>query len=83
MSMVLVIVFCALMVLVVPVGHAWIIASGGGAALAGQPAAAARGAQQMFAQTQSFPMLALPFFMLAGSLMMGGKLGKEPWPSRP
>ena len=31
----------------------------------------------MFAQTQSFPMLALPFFMLAGSLMMGGKLGKE------
>ena len=34
-------------------------------------------AQQMFQQTQSFPMLALPFFMLAGTLMMGGKLGEE------
>ena len=34
-------------------------------------------AQQMYQQTQSFPMLALPFFMLAGSLMLGGKLGEE------
>jgi hypothetical protein len=32
-------------------------------------------AQQMYQQTQSFPMLALPFFMLAGSLMLGGQLG--------
>src|SRR5690606_13929410 len=30
---------------------------------------------QMFNQTQSFPMLALPFFILAGSLMMSGRLG--------
>ena len=76
MSAVLVIVFCILMVLVIPVGHALIIAAGaallwqGGLPLMIIP-------QQMFAQTQSFPMLALPFFMLAGSLMMGGKLGKE------
>lgn len=34
-------------------------------------------AQQMFQQTQSFPMLALPYFMLAGALMMGGRLGSE------
>ena len=34
-------------------------------------------AQQMFAQTQSFPMLALPFFILAGALMMDGKLGQQ------
>ena len=33
-------------------------------------------AQQMYQQTQSFPMLALPFFMMAGSLMLGGKLGR-------
>ena len=38
--------------------------------------------QQMFAQTQSFPMLALPFFMLAGSLMMGGCSARSCWPSR-
>ena len=76
MSIVLVIVFCALMVLVIPVGHALIIASG--AALLWQGTMPLMLVpQQMFAQTQSFPMLALPFFMLAGSLMMGGKLGKE------
>ena len=34
-------------------------------------------AQQMYQQTQSFPMLALPFFMMAGSLMLGGKLGEN------
>src|SRR3546814_6943533 len=31
----------------------------------------------MFAPTQSFPMLALPFFILAGSLMMSGELGRN------
>ena len=76
MSLVLVIVFCVLMVLVIPVGHALIIAAG--AALLWQGTLPLMiVAQQMFAQTQSFPMLALPFFMLAGSLMMGGRLGKE------
>src|SRR5688572_16727519 len=76
MSIVLVIAFCILMVLVIPVGHALIIASG--AALLWQGTMPLMLVpQQMFAQTQSFPMLALPFFMLAGSLMMGGKLGKE------
>ena len=76
MSIVLVIVFCVLMVLVIPVGHALIIASG--AALLWQGSLPLLlVAQQMFAQTQSFPMLALPFFMLAGSLMMGGRLGQE------
>jgi tripartite ATP-independent transporter DctM subunit len=33
--------------------------------------------QQMFQQTQSFPMLALPFFILAGTLIMEGRLGEE------
>ncbi|KQP21261.1 TRAP transporter large permease [Pseudorhodoferax sp. Leaf265] len=32
--------------------------------------------QQMVAQVQSFPLIAIPFFMLTGSLMMGGKLGE-------
>jgi tripartite ATP-independent transporter DctM subunit len=76
MSFVLVLAFAVLMVLAVPVGHGLVIAAGvailwdGGVPLLVI-------AQQMFQQTQSFPMLALPFFMLAGSLMMGGRLGKE------
>ena len=32
--------------------------------------------QQMVAQVQSFPLIAIPFFMLTGALMMGGKLGE-------
>ena len=32
--------------------------------------------QQMVAQVQSFPLIAIPFFMLTGTLMMGGKLGE-------
>lgn len=30
----------------------------------------------MVQQVQSFPLIAIPFFMLTGSLMMGGKLGE-------
>ncbi|MBP1775601.1 MAG: hypothetical protein H6Q86_1607 [candidate division NC10 bacterium] len=76
MSLVLTLAFIVLMLLAVPVGHGLIIASGvailwdGGVPLLIV-------AQQLFQQTQSFPMLALPFFMLAGSLMMGGRLGGE------
>ncbi len=32
--------------------------------------------QQMVAQVQSFPLIAIPFFMLTGALMMSGKLGQ-------
>ena len=32
--------------------------------------------QQMVAQVQSFPLIAIPFFMLTGALMMGGRLGE-------
>ena len=76
MSLILVVVFVILMILAIPVGHALIIA-GAAAVLwdGGVPLLAV--IQQMFDQTQSFPMLALPFFMLAGALMMGGNLGRE------
>ncbi len=76
MSLVLIIVFSVLMMLAIPVGHALIIAAGATLAWQGElPLMIV--AQQMYQQTQSFPMLALPFFMLAGSLMLGGRLGHE------
>jgi tripartite ATP-independent transporter DctM subunit len=76
MSLVLVIAFTILMVLAIPVGHALIIAAGVTIALDGKlPLMIV--AQQMYQQTQSFPMLALPFFMMAGSLMLGGHLGRD------
>lgn len=76
MTFALTIAFIVLMLLAVPVGHGMVIA----AAISvmwdgGVPLLIV--VQQLFQQTQSFPMLALPFFMLAGSLMMGGRLGRE------
>ncbi|MDT8327009.1 MAG: TRAP transporter large permease subunit [Roseovarius sp.] len=66
-------IFFALLALSVPVAHAML---GGVAAalwLDGKPMAVI--AQRLYTPTQSFPMLAIPFFILAGNLMMSGKFG--------
>ena len=76
MSLVLVLAFTVLMVLAIPVGHGLIIAAAIAVLWDGNVPLMVV-VQQMFQQTQSFPMLALPFFMLAGALMMGGRLGRE------
>lgn len=76
MIVVLIVVFFGLLALSVPVGHVLMIASGAAVASSGTlPLMIV--AQQMYQQTQSFPMLALPFFILAGSLMMSGRLGQN------
>ena len=72
----LTLVFFVLLFLAVPVGHVLVISSGVAVSLADFPPLMVV-AQQMFAPTQSFPMLALPFFILAGSLMMSGELGRH------
>ncbi len=66
-------VFFILLAFSVPVAHAML---GGVAAalwLDGKPLAVI--AQRLYTPTQSFPMLAIPFFILAGNLMMSGKFG--------
>jgi len=76
MTIVMIIVFSALMMLAVPVGYALIISAGVAVLFNGYlPLSIV--AQQIYDQTQSFPMLALPFFMLAGTLMLGGELGRQ------
>jgi len=75
MSALIILVFLAVAVFGVPIAHALLF---------GALAAAASSdrvpldllVQQMVAQVQSFPLIAIPFFMLTGSLMMGGKLGE-------
>lgn len=73
MTTTLVWIFFILMAISVPIGHAML----GGAAAAlwldGKPMAVI--AQRLYTPTQSFPMLAIPFFILAGNLMMSGKFG--------
>ncbi|MEO3432391.1 TRAP transporter large permease [Inquilinus sp. CAU 1745] len=73
MTLIMVWVFFLLLAIAVPVAHAML----GGVAVAlwldGKPMAVI--AQRLYTPTQSFPMLAIPFFILAGSLMMSGKFG--------
>lgn len=76
MTLIMIAAFCILMVLAVPVGYALIISAGIAVLFNGYlPLSIV--AQQIYDQTQSFPMLALPFFMLAGTLMLGGELGRQ------
>ncbi|MFY8156363.1 MAG: TRAP transporter large permease subunit, partial [Rhabdaerophilum sp.] len=77
MSFTMVIAFTVLMILAIPVGHGLVIAGAVAVMWDGNGLPLMLIAQQMFDQTQSFPMLALPFFTLAGALMMGGKLGRQ------
>ncbi|SEA68688.1 TRAP transporter large permease [Rubrimonas cliftonensis] len=65
--------FLLLMAFAVPVGHAMLGGVAAALLLDGKPLAVI--AQRLYTPTQSFPMLAIPFFILAGSLMMSGRFG--------
>lgn len=69
----LIIVFPVLLLVSVPVAHAMLGATAFALWMEGKPMAVI--AQRLYSPTQSFPMLAIPFFILAGSLMMSGKFG--------
>lgn len=76
MSAVMMLVFLALLILSFPVGYALTL----GASIAlffdgNVPMMAV--VQQMFSPTQSFPMIAIPFFVMSGDIMMAGKLGQS------
>lgn len=59
-----------------PIAHALIVASEIGL-LPSDRLGADFIVQQLVTQSQSFPLVAIPFFMLTGSLMVGGKLGQH------
>ncbi|SLN62877.1 Sialic acid TRAP transporter permease protein SiaT [Aquimixticola soesokkakensis] len=67
--------FPVFLVISVPVGQAMIGATGVALWANDKPMAVI--AQRLYSPTQSFPMLAIPFFILAGSLMMSGTFGKH------
>jgi len=74
MTTILAALFPILLILAVPVAHALLIATGG-AILIFDRVPFAISVQRLYTPTQSFPMLAIPFFILAGNLMMSGKFG--------
>ncbi|WP_174801258.1 TRAP transporter large permease [Martelella limonii] len=68
--------FAVMLTLSVPVGYALIIAAGAAILIdGGTPTVVA--VVKLFQPTQSFPLLAIPFFILSGSLMMTGTLGQK------
>lgn len=75
MSLLILCVFLGALALAMPIGHA-LLAAALAAAASNERIPLDLLVQQMVAQVQSFPLIAIPFFMLTGSLMMGGKLGQ-------
>ncbi|CAG9166025.1 TRAP transporter large permease [Cupriavidus respiraculi] len=74
MSALILVVFMGAAVAAVPIAHALLMAAMAAAATSDSVPLDLL-VQQMVAQVQSFPLIAIPFFMLTGTLMMGGKLG--------
>lgn len=76
MTLTMLIIFAILIIIALPVGYALIISSGLAAVLVGgMPSVTI--VVKIFQPTQSFPLLAIPFFVLSGNLMMGGALGQK------
>jgi TRAP-type transport system large permease protein len=73
MALPMIAVFFVLLTIAVPVAHAMLGGVAAALLLDGKPLAVI--AQRLYTPTQSFPMLAIPFFILAGSLMMSGRFG--------
>lgn len=68
-------VFIGLLLLATPVAHALLIASGV-AMVSNEPLFLFEAILNLYQPTSSFPMLAIPFFILAGDLMMSGRFGE-------
>lgn len=76
MTALILVVFGVAAVAAVPIAHALLMAAMAAAASTDRVPLDLL-VQQMVAQVQSFPLIAIPFFMLTGTLMMGGKLGES------
>ncbi|MEZ5662600.1 MAG: TRAP transporter large permease subunit [Burkholderiaceae bacterium] len=76
MSALILLVFIAGAVAAIPIAHALLLAALAAAASSDRIPLDLL-VQQMVSQVQSFPLIAIPFFMLTGALMMGGRLGES------
>lgn len=75
MSAVAFLIFALAAVAAIPIAHALVLASIGGI-LYSDRIPLSLVVEQMVSQVQSFPLIAIPFFILTGALMMGGRLGQ-------
>ena len=75
MSAVAFLIFGLAAIIAIPIAHALVLAAIGGI-LWSDRVPLSLVIEQMVAQVQSFPLIAIPFFILTGALMMGGRLGQ-------
>ncbi|MGE5714132.1 MAG: TRAP transporter large permease [Betaproteobacteria bacterium] len=75
MSAVAFLIFALAAIAAIPIAHALVLAAIG-AILTSDRVPLSLVVEQMVSQVQSFPLIAIPFFILTGALMMGGRLGK-------
>jgi TRAP-type transport system large permease protein len=75
MSLIAFIVFGIAAIAAIPIAHALVLGALAGAAWSDR-VPLNMVVEQMVSQVQSFPLIAIPFFILTGALMMGGNLGK-------
>ncbi len=68
--------FVIFMLLAMPVGYSLVISGWAAMSVFGSMPSSMV-VMKIFQPTQSFPLLAIPFFILSGSLMMSGKLGQK------
>lgn len=75
MTILMLLFFFGLLILAMPIGYSLIMGASLASIITGDlPIVAA--VVKIFQPTQSFPLLAIPFFILSGNIMMGGKLGQ-------
>jgi TRAP-type uncharacterized transport system fused permease subunit len=74
-SWIIIAVFLVAVLLSIPIAHALLLGAVIGIASSDR-LGIHLAIEQMISQVQSFPLIAIPFFMLTGSLMVGGRLGQ-------
>ncbi len=76
MTLLIISLFVIAALVSIPIAHALVLSSVAALLAIGRiPVDLA--VQQMISQMQSFPLIAIPFFMLTGALMVSGKLGQS------
>lgn len=76
MTLVLALAMAVLLAAAVPIAHSMLLAAAA-AILTRQPSALLVIPQQLMQAMQTFPLVAIPFFILAGALMLSGRMGEH------
>ncbi len=69
--------FFVLLVMAMPIAHSLFVATTLAMVVGHRPELLSQSILSLYEPTQSFPMIAIPFFILAGDIMMSGRFGEH------